>query len=263
MGLDIYLYRYNDFKKTRELEEEYQEVSTKIWEDVGEYETLTDEQKKETREKCEKYAESLGLGKWGEDDNNKEKIEIDHESYPDHYFKIGYFRSSYNDSGIERILRNFDLPTLYDILGRDDSEEYEFQPNWGESLVRCEEVIESLKKKNNFRVSHVSGNMFSETTVNSEKEAMDIFLNEFEKDNRSFGDSGYSNKHGEFYPKTPLKVFGMIPGKYKVLGEMPCTYIIFEGDNEWYIQALEIVRDTIKYVLSKENQDQYYLHWSS
>ena len=37
---------------------------------------------------------------------------------------------------------------------------------------------------------------------------------------------------------------------------------IVEGDNDWYINALEIVKETIEYVLGKDNIDQYYLHWS-
>ena len=54
----------------------------------------------------------------------------------------------------------------------------------------------------------------------------------------------------------------MIPGTFKILNEMSCVYVVTESDNTWYIQALEIVRDTIKYVLSKEDKEKYYLHWS-
>jgi len=54
----------------------------------------------------------------------------------------------------------------------------------------------------------------------------------------------------------------MIQGKEKIFGERDCVYVVTESDNSWYLQALEIVRETIEYVLSRENKEQYYLHWS-
>ena len=145
MGLDIYLYRYDNFEKTRQLEENYNSFSEKLWNDAGEYESLTEEQKDEISNKVQEYALSLGLDKWGSPINGMEQLEESHPDYPDHYFKLGYFRSSYNSGGIERILRNLGLPTMDDIF-KHKGEDYHFQPNWEESLVRCEEVIEEFKK---------------------------------------------------------------------------------------------------------------------
>lgn len=260
MGLDIYLYRYDNYEKTRELEEKYNDFSNKAWEDAGEYDSLTEEQKDELRSKCKEHANSLGLDDWGSDETTREQIEEPHPLYPDHYFKIGYFRSSYNSGGIERILRNLGLPTMSDIF--DNNGEYQFQPNWEESLVRCEQAIEMFKEKGSYRVDHVSANMFSPPKIHSEKEALDIFMEELTK--QRFGDEkyNYSNINGEFSFHEPQKVLAMIPGTYKLFNEQPCVYVVTESDNTWYIQALEIVRDTIKYVLSKENKEQYYLHWS-
>ena len=262
MGLDIYLYRYNNYEKTRQLEELHSEFDDNAWKEAGGYDSLSDEQKEEVRSKIKDHAKSLGLDEWGSDETNKEKIELDHETYPDHYFKIGYFRSSYNSGGIERILRNLGLPTMHDIFSH-EGEEYDFQPNWEESLVRCEEVIQLFREKGAYRVHHVSQNMFSEPEIHSEKEALDVFLNELTKENKGGMERhNYSNKHGHFNMAEPEKVLAMIPGTYKIFKEMPCVYVVTESDNSWYIQALEIVRDTIKYVLSQENKEQYYLHWS-
>lgn len=260
MGLDIYLYRYDNFEKTRELEEDHNLVSERRWKDAGDYDSLTKEQRDEISQKNKEYALSLGLDEWGSDKTNVEQIEEPHPDYPDHYFKIGYFRSSYNEGGIERILRNLGLPTMSDIFNHDD--EYYFQPNWENSLVRCEEVIEMFKQKGAYRVHHVSGNMFQPPKIHSEKEALDIFMEELNR--RKPGDEGYNynNINGEFSFHEPQKVLAMIPGTYKIFNEQPCVYVVTESDNTWYINALEIVRDTIKYVLSKENKEQYYLHWS-
>jgi hypothetical protein len=125
-----------------------------------------------------------------------EKVEIDHPDYPDHYFKIGYFRSSYNESGINRILKNMDLPTLNEVFNISDVEYY-FQPDWQKALENVESLIVEFQKKGAYRVRAV-------------------------------------------YPEN----FGN------------------EVDNSWYIQALEIVKETCKLVLSKEDKEKYYLRWS-
>jgi hypothetical protein len=265
MGLDIYLYRYDNFERNRELEENYESYSEKLWAEAGEYENLTQEQKDEIRSKLKEYALPLGLDEWGSCDDGVDMIEETHPDYPDHYFKIGYFRSSYNEGGIERILRNLGLSTLHDIFNYESGDEYYFQPNWEESLVRCEETIELFRQKGGYRVHHVSGNIFKQPDVHSEKDALDIFLEELEKERPTRNDGeryNYSNSRGEFNMAEPIKVLAFIPGTYKIFNSQPCVYVVTESDNTWYINALEIVRDTIKYVLSKENKEQYYLHWS-
>lgn len=257
MGLDIYLYRYDNFRDTREREELYQDYSNKLWEDAGEYDSLSEEQKNELREKEKEFAKSLGLDEWGTDKINCEKIEMDHPDYPEHYFKIGYFRSSYNSGGIQRILKNLGVDGLdYIFLANDSS--YHVKPDWDNALIRCEGVLNQFKEKGAYRVNAVSGNIFRESNIKSEKDALSVFLEELSKSS----EGGYSNANGEFYQGEPIKVLAMIPGKTKIFNERDCVYVITESDNSWYVQALEIVRDTIKYVLSQENKEQYYLHWS-
>lgn len=261
MGLDIYLYKYEDFEETSRKEGLYNEFSEKIWEGLD-YNSLSQEEKDSIRNKSNEYAKSLGLDEWGSDEKSKHRVETDHPTYPDHYFKIGYFRSSYNDSGIERILRNLGLPSLSDVFGH-EGEEYNFQPNWENSLMNINSLIEEFSKKAPYRVHDVSPNLFRDPNVNSEKEAMDIFIKELSKKKGSDPEmDSYSNTEGEFYLSEPLKVVAMIPGTNNLLGKRACTYIITESDNTWYAQALEIVRDTIQFVLDQEDKEKYYLRWS-
>lgn len=259
MGLDIYLYKYENFEETTRKERLHEDFSNKLWEGL-EYSELSEEQKEELREKNKAHAKSLGLDEWGSDETGKEKVERKHEKYPDHYFSLGYFRSSYNDSGIERILRNMGLPTLSDVFQHED-EQYHFKPNWEESLKRINSLIEDFSKKGAYRVHSVSENMFRESTVGSAKDALSVFLEEVEK-SKEGGPESYSNSNGEFYLDEPLKVIGMIPGFQNIIGTRKCVYVITESDNIWYIQALEIVRDTIQFVLDQEEKEKYYLHWS-
>jgi hypothetical protein len=260
MGLDIYLYRYDDFEDTSNREEQYSKFEEELWEKAGDYASLSESQKAELNEKEENFAKELGLDKWGSDVTKKHQIEEDHKDYPDHYFKIGYFRSSYNDGGIERILSNLGCPTMHDIF-QQNGEEYRFKPDWNESLIRCEDAIKIFKGKGEYRVSKVMENLFSDSEVSSEKEALEIFLEEMAK-KRSNDMMSFSNSKGEFHLDKPLEVVAMMSGTTELLGRRKCTYIVTKGDNEWYLQALEIVRDTIKYVLAQDNINQYYLHWS-
>ena len=97
MGLDIYLKRYDDFKATRQSEEEYEELSNKIWEEGDvKYDDMSDEEKESRRSQVNVNAEALGLNTWGSDETNVESIEEPHPDYPDHYFKIGYFRNHHH-----------------------------------------------------------------------------------------------------------------------------------------------------------------------
>ena len=261
MGLDIYLYKYENFEETTRKEGLHSEFEEKLWEGLD-YDSLSDEEKEEIRNKSKEYAKSLGLDEWGSDEMGKTHIEQSHPKYPEHYFKIGYFRSSYNDSGIERILKNLGLPTLSDVFNHVD-EGYEFQPNWENSLKNINSLIEDFSTKGPYRVHDVSPNLFRDTTVNSEKEAMDIFMQELSKKLGNDSEiNSYTNSEGEFYLNEPLKVVAMIPGTSNLLGRRPCTYIVTESDNTWYMQALEIVRDTIQFVLDQEDKEKYYLHWS-
>lgn len=209
---------------------------------------------------------SLGLNEWGCHKDGVESIEMNSTKYSDHYFKIGYFRSSYNSGGIERILRNMGLPTMKDIFEYDG--EYCFQPDWVQALINVKILINDFKEKGAYRVRSVQANIFGGTNIGSEKEALDAFLvelkreEEYNQKNPNREKFKYSNSTGEFSINEPLKVLALIPGTYNIIGERECVYVVTESDNTWYIQALEIIQETIEWVLSKENKEQYYLHWS-
>lgn len=59
--------------------------------------------------------------------------------YPNHLFKIGYFRSSANELGINNVLEERGLENLYDILN--PFYEYFFQPNWEQAKIKCTNLI--------------------------------------------------------------------------------------------------------------------------
>jgi len=67
-----------------------------------------------------------------------ETIEINSTLYPEHLFKIGYFRSSYNSGGINRVANRYSLLDLYDIF---DPHSYTFIPDWADAMKKCEAAI--------------------------------------------------------------------------------------------------------------------------
>lgn len=67
MGLDVYLYKYENKEETDRLEAEYEKKSTEIWNEAGDFESLTDDQRLKIRKKTIELANSLGLDEWGDD----------------------------------------------------------------------------------------------------------------------------------------------------------------------------------------------------
>ena len=272
MGLDIYLNWFDNYEETKATEAEYERLSALNWagRDIDEeYNKLTEEEKKALRDKDKEIATNLGLDHWGtmKDETKVKSIEKDCERYPDHYFKVGYFRSSYNGGGIEKVLKNLGLDTLHDIFDYDrEAEEYYFQPNWDRALVNVKRVIEDLKGAENIRCHSVSDNMFKESTIFSEKEAIEIYNQQRKKyeenKDRNPDFSAYSNSDGTFYMEEPMEVIAMIPGKENMFIPRDCVYVITKSDNSWYVQALEIVQETIEYVLDQKDKEKYYLSWS-
>lgn len=259
MGLDVYLYKYENKAETQRKEALYEEFTKKMWEGKD-YKLTPESEKEDIRVREHAFAETLGLDKYGCDETTKRQIEIDSSIDKDHYFKIGYFRSSYNSGGIERILNNLGVDGLYEIFQPND--EYCFQPDWQDALKRVNKSIKSLEKKGGYRAFEVSENIFGQNLIRSQKEAINIVIDELSRnDVNGFG--AYSNNKGEFFLKEPLQVIALIPGITTVLGQRPCTYVVTKEDNEWYLTALKIVRETIEFVLQQPEIEKYWLHWSS
>lgn len=268
MGLDIHLYKYEDVDSTTKREQEWEEYSNKLWEDLEknfdfhDHNEIPSEERDKVRNLEIKKAEELGLNTWGMDTESVERIELDHAIHKDHLFKIGYFRSSYNSSGIDSLLSNSGYDELYKLFNKGD-DEYRFKPQWETSLLRVQSLLDELSEKENFfRVKKITPNLFSKPSVRSEWEALDVYIKELDKD-ASF--PAYSNSDGTFYRETPLEIHGIIEGIDSSFGkDKPCTYLILkdEGTLKWMREAVEIIRDTILYVLGQEDKDKYILHWS-
>jgi hypothetical protein len=265
MGLDVYLSYYKNYHQSKANEKAYEEISDNLWEAVKSVEgdELTEDSKKRIWSTLEKEAGKLGLDKYGCDITYRDRIENDSAKYPEHYFKVGYFRSSYNGSGINSILKDLGIPDLYDIFQPED--EYEFSPNWSYALDVVQESIKLLKKDKGYRVEAISANMFSpDEVMKSPQQALKVFNDKLDEMSKSkSGFNWFSNRDGHFYlDNKGLQVHALLPGKDFM--QRPCTFAVYKlkDGNKYYLQALEIVKETIEYVLKQEDPQAYYLSWS-
>jgi len=175
MGLDVYLYRYvgdrtrdEDLKELEAHYDAFENISSqarieiagepvKVMEDhplLGVHETSKDltteeyaELKRVRRLRQSQYIEQnnlhLQMGEWGPE-IAEEKIEIDSEKYPEHMFKIGYMRSSYNSGGFNSVVREIVGHDLYWLFAVKDVNEYIVRPDWKVAATRCQMLIDQL-----------------------------------------------------------------------------------------------------------------------
>lgn len=269
MGLDVSLYKVDDLEKMLEKEKDYEKKSEKIWEKERagrNYDLLTEKEKDEIHSKCVKLAEKMGLTKDGEY-KNKKRIEKNSRVHPDHMFKIGYMRSSYNDGGINSVLREIIGMDLYTIFTPND--DYYQKIDWKKALEKAKEVYDAFSKhleQAPFRCMPTTS-FFSSTSVTSEKEALEVATEEFKRFNSENGPKyNYSNKSGDFYFKSPLEICGIIKGTSERTFNKEtkeCAYLIYKSDMAWYKEALEVVIEQIKYVLKQDDPSQFVLGWSA
>jgi len=268
MGLDVYLQkRVPENMHWQQVERDADEATNKIWNEEmaklgkSKYEELTGAEKDAISAKTRAYYESVGLNEYGE---AKEQYHLDLEHpdarYPDHTFKIGYFRSSYNDGGFNNVMRA--------ILGEEMDLYYIFpdQENvdWEGALVRAKEMLALFDEKTSkngclgvlhlqSRWDHFSGNTYPA----SKGDAMGVYEEEAARHTSMFG--AYQSAKGHFWLREPIPVVAIIVGPDK------SYYVIYKKDNEdhaWYRQALEIVISTIEFVLDQPDRQMYQFLWS-
>jgi len=311
MGLDVYLYEYENFQDTRDREKRFYDEKEQMTQEVllgrrtgkdfgnlsqnqrdaynAAWEALSDEDKEALAAKEAALAKELDVDEHGECPKKKCLPEIASKIHPDHYFKIGYMRSSYNDGGINRVLELRIGETLYSIFGMDNPREY-YQPNvdWGATLVRAREARDALAKyleeQGAYGVLCISPNVFAGPDalkgISNRETALKRFLEERERwiqqkaENPDRNEYDYEGGGGFFSPKG-MKIHAAISGiedTFHSALEMPvvpATYLIFSMDDEdgeapfkWYLDALEVVMEFCEWALAHPNKDKLVLHWS-
>lgn len=263
MGLDVYLKYSQSFDAAKAAEAAAQAESDALWDDDRPYSDYTDDEKDKIREETKLIYAKHGLDEWGSS-NDITEIDEPSEIDPEHYFRRGYFRSSYNDGGINSVMQRASCPTLYDIFKPND--EYEFKPDWEKSLTRCNDAIAKYEAFLNsdagkYRVIHCSDIRVGGAV--DEADALRIFM---ENNTPGRGFTSYSNRDGNFFLEG-VNVRAVIRNDatgWKSGGVyIVCDKEIEEDKEDWYLTALRIVRETIEFVLAKPDKENYFLTWSA
>jgi hypothetical protein len=296
MGLDISTYRTANFDKVMERKKKEQEIG-QLGEDIWEndeatkdlaYEDMTDEDKKRLRDASHevkvKAAKEAGLeyAEVGDDftwyefkNDDMEPIEEKSKVHPDHQlYKVGYFRSSYNEGGINHILNDRIGITLYNIFDYSDKDEdYYFKPDWKSVKEKTIKAKEDLKKaydrSGNVHIMAIQnyGERNGEELPTDSSEALAMYQTELDRFNES-KDKGfevYHNYRGLYnFSDTPYKVRALIHGKDKYGFSESTTYVIYDGydENNFYLDALDIIVETADLALSDPDND-YFVSWSA
>jgi hypothetical protein len=262
MGLDVYLYRYDQpIDSVRTEQAEMEAAEEKIWSAAGNYDSLTDEQKKDVRSKIDAMNASAGWvkGEYSWRHPAEHRIEMKSAKHPDHMFEIGYYRSSYNSGGINSILKRMGCLDLNEIF---DAGDYIFSPDWKASRDRAAAALEQFKAKNDgLDIEEVSIPIH---LIEGDKAAI---LNKVREEitKKPFEEgSGWSNGTGTYFPGGREQV-AIVYGKPGFLGTG--IYVVTrnrpkDGEHNWYEQALEVVIESIDYVLAQPDPNVYCFHWS-
>lgn len=264
MGLDVSLKHCADMDTALANQKHCEEYSDRVWEEAGDYKTLTEESKQSIRHQTKAYNEAFNCDDWGSS-NDIADVCFKSTIHPDHMFEVGYLRSSYNEGGINNVLRRLDCMDLYGIFNVTDNHDYYVKPNWDDSLGRVNQVIADVKL-------HMEGPMAMYDAIHlrgfgdgvpDAATALKLLEKELE-DNQNrgpaFGNS-YSNRDGDWF-LDGIEIVGAVKASSFGGGTFLLTKSK-ESNLAWYYQALEVTREMIEYVLSQPDPENYVLGWSA
>lgn len=278
MGLDVSLYHCTNIKKFEELEKIEETLRDAVWESIpGDWKDWTDEQKDSCNQQCADISRAT-TDKLIVDDALLTPICEDSKLDPEHIFKLGYFRSSYNDGGINSHLFDRGFNTLYDIFPNCENDGYYIEADWENALKETQSIIKAygdyLENDPTAKV-YASVEYFRLPSLSREEElnrseglsrkrAMDVYREKLKEIKESPWLSthcqAFSDKIGVWFPNG-LKLYGIL------LFSNGIVYIhdgggVIEGKEDFYLTALKIVEETIQFVLDQEDPQHYYLGWS-
>jgi hypothetical protein len=262
MGLDVFLKHSTNRAESLARQKQADDYSNKVWEEAGTYDSLSDERKNQIRDDINLFNSGLNLDEWGSS-NDIQTIEMDSKIHPENMFKIGYLRSSYNSGGINSVLKRIGCPDLYDIF--EAGEDYYVTVDWPQAQVRAQQAIDQLTaymgtEMAAYDVIEVKG--FD--PVGSKEEALALLKAELSRGSSFTG--GYSNRVGDWFLEG-IQIVGAVPGGPSFMGSP--TYYLFtkntgtESNFKWYLEALEVTKEMIDYVLEQPDPDNYFLSWSA
>lgn len=201
--------------------------------------------------------------------NVAKPVVLNSTQHPEHLFRVGYFRSSDTAQGINNILRSKNVADLYGIFrpeGQCQTVKALFDLscgqavfcNWSDALARTQSAIAHYDEHCRAQEPEVClqtvrvTDLEQEGAPDSEFAAQALFL----------------RRRAQRPEASEPKVLGVIPGTTPGPDGQPvsCFFVVqevvYDAASDWYAQALQIVEETIKYVLAQPQSEQFFLAWS-
>lgn len=214
---------------------------------------------KDAMQTCRAMACDLGMDKLDFGRKLVKKSVVD----PDHSFKVGSFFDDQGDEGFSNVMRQIGLRSIDEIFGR-SSEEEKLQfyiPDWEKALLRCtEEKVKLVMMRQerrrilDYRVVSMALNVdecHPDASAAILSDYMKEYLNEVDIDQSTM--SEIALYEGEFIDGVVAKKEGDYLVIYLII-RTPKFYI-------WYIEALEVIKETIEFVLKQAKKEECYLLW--
>lgn len=263
MGLDVSLKYSTNREQALAEQRQCEEFSDKAWAEAGTYDSMSEEDKNSIRERTNQFNATMDCDDWGSS-NKIEGIEMDSKIYPDNMFKIGYLRSSYNEGGVNHVLRRINTLDLYGIFGVGKDHEYYITPDWTACLERVNQVIVDINMHMDgpmalYDVVHVRN--YGHGGVGTAADALKILEKELENYNPSGQYNSYGNRDGDFF-LDGMEIVGVVPAT----GYGGGVYLLTknkESNLKWYLEAITVTREMIEHVLAQPDPENYFLGWSA
>lgn len=238
-------------------------------------------------------ARSLGLSEDGGPEHvpGCRRISIPIPGEEEHPFSIGHWTLERSAVGLNQVLNAYCGRDLYWVVPEARKVDPEFpyiQPDWEAAQFRAEDLLEDLRAKARKSDAYevIDLNPLSEEgpafDVHGPAQALQLFL--WERDWREktkpeeeplyayttpsgmFMFDGPNPDGGRFVsPRLRAVVRGVRRASEEDKREVfPANYLIVEWEApqlEWYIKAMQRVRETLRYVADRSRTERYYLRW--
>lgn len=237
MGLDVQLYRLPDFDTNKVVL--YSEKSNQIWicAQQGKKVPLTEQESAELSKRSEHLALKMGLPSDIDEqiEQKKQEVSLPSVKYPEER-QIGYWNSGYGGGGIDTILKAAIGRGLYDAFPEAKRRGYYIKPNW----QRSHKVLYNMLTR--FRANGPENRKFLKA-ISYTVGLGPSFL-------------AATNPSATNPPTEATETWRAM---VSFVQERLTPESMFTG----YVRELESIIETVEYVFTQPDEDQYILSWGA
>lgn len=261
----VKVYFFDDAASTLAKEAEYRKRVREIREKLG------DASQEDIDSSLSALATKMGLNVFGEDAKHKDDFQIASDKHVG--FNLGSWPLDDSYTGLDYVLTSYGLESVLECL-RDaldpvlrQSGFNAYKVDWKKAAMQIDSLLMALKEKLNESISDKGHRFYgvypmpvayheeNQARVKDPTEALRIAAQERKRSRRT---GNHVNDLGLFLSKEPKELHAVINGVYK---DHNCVYAIYYQDLTWYVQLLDVIKETIDVIsqLSKDKRAKAHL----